>query len=83
VLEMTELKTLKDLTYWEDKDDSLMDVIQHEDEFKKILRQEAIKWIKELDNDEGKTFIKFSRQSCNDCISWIKHFFNITEDDLK
>lgn len=48
-----------------------------------LSRQEAIAWIKELDNDKGETFIRFSRRSCDDCITWIKHFFNITEKEIE
>ena len=39
------------------------------------LRQEAIKWIKALCESDAQ---------CNKDISiWIKHFFNITEEELK
>lgn len=38
------------------------------------LREEAIKWIKELPKDAHDTVYT---------IDWIKHFFNITKEDLK
>lgn len=80
---MTELKTLKDFeTYGYlgngiDKDD---------------LKQEAIKWIKELENEIKKDdsrlpLWKFSGYDAEGyhsdlIIKWIKHFFNITEEEL-
>ena len=72
----TELKTLKDISYWmkeppHNSDDTKI-------VFEKELRQEAIKWIKSYrtgNNDE--TNFHFNE------IWWIKHFFNITEEELK
>ncbi len=60
----------------------------------KNLKQEAIKWIKEHDwiydaeNDEGHdlpeelTLTHVDKEFKFICF-WIKHFFNITEEDLK
>jgi len=43
------------------------------------VKQEAIKWIKALNNCSG-----FDGSYDNIAIKkWIKHFFNITEEDLK
>lgn len=44
--------------------------------YRKRLKQEAIKWIKELDLDN-------SFRHRGDAINWIKEFFNITEEVLK
>lgn len=89
---MTELKTLKDLDmYGVDADGCLeTSTIGHlikEDE----LRQEAIKWAKQMYEDgkfqnlEGKDKeAKYVYQQERLAIyRWIKHFFNITDDDLK
>jgi len=86
------LKTLKDI---EDVDCYIYfegeETIRAIPEFR--LKQEAIKWIKELmqfkDNKEytkvwqedGK--IKKLDLHPRTLINWIKHFFNITEKDLK
>lgn len=85
---MTELKTLKDLKFWDclkvfpDKP-SYVD----NQKIKKKLRQEAIKWIKKI---SSKPLMKFSYDGVmmdgyarNAVRNWIKHFFNITEEDLK
>ena len=71
---MTKLKTLKDL---------LKDYRWDYDTFS-ALKQEAIKWVKELNSQ----YVKIpSGCSFNDSLSakidWIKHFFNITKEDLK
>ena len=57
------------------------------------LRQEAIKWIKELkdaqiDPMKGFELCKFTAHGSDsktntNVINWIKHFFNITEEDLE
>ena len=42
------------------------------------LKQEAIKWVKELQYHN-----EFERESsASNVQEWIKHFFNITEEDL-
>ena len=59
------LKTLKDLMDY-DKDKEL----------RNRIRQEAIKWVKEIAGimyDDG---LHYSS-------TWIKHFFNLTEEELK
>jgi hypothetical protein len=52
--------------------------------FKGDLKEEAIKWIKEL---EPRIIDEFSNLYFYDnapaIIAWIKHFFNIEEEDLK
>ncbi len=67
------LKTLKDIE---------PDVCQDEYECgfencKNEIKEEAIKWVK---SDKSNYY---SKQGKEETIRWIKHFFNITEDDLK
>jgi len=53
------------------------------------LRQEAIKWIKELDNQLSKKELEGLKDfqekviGITATVEWIKCFFNITEEDLK
>jgi len=54
------------------------------------LKQEAIKWIKELESNrkivlekEGAYVKPYEDATRYFCKEWIKHFFNITEEDLK
>ena len=74
---MTDLKTLKDL-----ETKGILAVGEHDRAISEYdLRQEAIKWIKQLNferdigaiNSEEKLILR----------NWMKHFFNITEEDLK
>lgn len=67
---MTELKTLKDLKDFEKID---LDGEDYEAGYVKVedLKQEAIKWVKS------------KKQYWPSTDNWIKHFFNITEEDLK
>ncbi|MCD6172945.1 MAG: hypothetical protein J7J96_04020 [Sulfurimonas sp.] len=79
---MSKLKTLKDLeaTEWNST---------HTQRFEKWvnvseLKQEAIKWVKSYEKS-------FENPACNEeqenkylgAISFLKHFFNLTEEDLK
>lgn len=81
----TKLKTLKDLEEeygewvgkaWFPKD---------------ALKEEAIKWIKHIEvmkkpqSRTGEPFntSKWKREEFKTQILWIKHFFNLTEEDLK
>lgn len=55
--------------------------------FKEELKQEAIKWIKEFDkgiyiDHEGKEFGDYDYEPMMTS-RWIKHFFNITDEDLR
>ena len=70
-----ELKTLKDMQgevgfecncgkKWKSKDNAI---------FPKTLKQEAIKWAKELKNDNEPL----------NAVGFIKEFFNLTKEDLK
>jgi len=49
------------------------------------LKQEAIRWIKEFNKSQLEVIDEFytSYQSIDAIVLWIKHFFNITEKDLK
>jgi len=82
---MTELKILTDLE---------VDVALHNDgHTEEQLRREAIRWIKELreaqrDSMKGFKLCVFTAHGADsktnqNVILWIKHFFNLTEDDLK
>jgi len=56
--------------------------------FKEKIRQEAIKWIKELEKrisnyKTPKNVISVQCGAWKEVIDWIKEFFNITEEDLK
>ena len=71
--EKEELKTLKemDLIDMEDRKGYTEEVIRIEE-----LKQEAIKHSKAIEEKKG----RWSRQ---DTLNWIKHFFNITSEDLE
>jgi len=49
------------------------------------MREEAIKWIKEIRKIPENDFIisDYGRLDRHSVVSWIKHFFNITEEDIK
>ena len=80
-VQMTQqLKTLEDLRSL--RDDCFVD--WH------LLRQEAIKWIKEMKGkpyftfpDGERTNLIFSKDDIETLTFWIKHFFNITDEELK
>jgi len=73
------LKTLKDIKAKFTIDTDLVAT----DTLKEQLRQEAIKWIKELDKHtlEGFQITNVPYECCESAtiITWIKHFFNITD----
>lgn len=74
---MSDLKTLKDIN-WTD-----YTVENGEDlsgKFTDIIKQEAIKWVKDMSNHPLFVGMEDSRDGC---ITWIKHFFNISEEDLE
>lgn len=90
---MNKLKTLKDIEEGEMNDTEEISPGKYRDVYcvpavsRKELRQEAIKWIKNINLNKELVFA--------DCIlcqntdersfvrGWIKHFFNITKEDLK
>ena len=45
----------------------------------KLLKQEAIKWVKELTKQNVNEFAGLRSQQD---INWIKHFFNLTEEEI-
>ena len=71
------LKTLKDI----DEELAPFEVTR------KSLKAEAVKWVKTIDKRMAKCDCKLGdcRSCTHDLIlrKWIKHFFNITEEDLK
>lgn len=80
------LKTLKDLDIEREKEANLSD-----DSYGRglvegtKLKQEAIKWIKDLENDGEESWVGNSSDYpyAERTISFIKHFFNISNSDLK
>ena len=95
---MTELKTLKDLDQliikvnyddWEclpkTNDDNFVLIKRKAiSGIKEVLKLEAIKWIKELIEDGDKDESEFSADGyTSNVIKWIKHFFDITDEELK
>lgn len=81
----TELKTLKDISYWmkeppHNSDDTKI-------VFEKELRQEAIKWInwfkeQQIEYQHNAVFLEKLETPYQQPIEWIKHFFNIAEEEL-
>ena len=69
------LKTLKDLKrdvpLTTPTSSSLLQGVLLETE----LKAEAVKWVKEFEPDHEKGDIT--------CLTWIKHFFNLTEEEIK
>lgn len=84
---MTELKTLNDIfnnfPYYKLGVDGRV----YRTDIADVLRAEAIKWVNYRKNKlYGFTIIKgsFNSEQVGEAIiSWIKHFFNLTEEDLK
>jgi hypothetical protein len=80
---MEELKTLKDLE--EELKEKYYDVPYSTE----LIRQEAIKWIKELDSKAVKLKLTMNGGDLNTGTNlaftrgWIKMFFNITDEELK
>ena len=49
------------------------------------LKAEAVKWVKEMEDGEMETddrFFDYDSNSNEILINWIKHFFNLTDDDI-
>jgi len=81
MMNMIEVKTLKDIEgevgfecscgkKWKSKDNAI---------FPKTLKQEAVKWVNEIRINYHKEFYC----DCDTTISFIKHFFNLTGEDLR
>ena len=55
------------------------------------IREEAIKWVKDLQNyldthsfgTVNQNYTEFEENATKGQISWIKHFFDIKDEDLK
>ena len=79
------LKTLKDIECEVCADNGFSDIVCTS----KDLKQEAIKWIKQDNLQElflsGRTDIlpSYRRMIGRGMKNWIKHFFNITEEELR
>ena len=74
----TELKTLKDLAEERRIHLSKSGEIEYTPTLRIIdLRREAIKWIKDFKDNPVET------EPEDAVVGWIKHFFNITEEELK
>ena len=77
----TQLKTLKDIDYNYGMIDGSNETNTGE------LRKEVIKWIKELSREElmsNEAYIANNESSdAYTTVKWIKHFFNIPEEELK
>ena len=93
---MTELKTLKDFELHELLDSPEFKIISSVSKaviIKGEIRNLAIKWVKDIDENlkefEGyqgeivKNEVADRIQGFIATREWIKHFFNITEEDLK
>ena len=91
------MKTLKDLKEYIAEYESVDEVVEGLIK-KEELRQAAIEWIKamekfmeENDTFHGCTFKDGNLELYEECensdisgtVMWVKHFFNITEEDLK
>ena len=82
------LKTFKDFKrkQYSEGEDKKRNEIKFFDE--RELRKEAIKWVKEMEKQQEK-FKKVMGMGEKEklleshIVTWIKHFFNLTEEDLK
>jgi hypothetical protein len=77
---MKELKTLNDLN---SNQTGFYRNVDEVEVFKKRLKQEAINWVKFLETQTGGEYIDDPYCCKPTLLRWIKHFFNLTEDDLK
>lgn len=80
------LKTLKDIEWDlglipENNLDLIDEKIKSFYEYKQKLQAEAVKWVKEYRNSPQPDPEMI--QAYSDIITFIKHFFNLTEEELK
>ena len=47
------------------------------------LKAEAVKWVKDLEMSHQFREDGLNMDYCKGMLEWIKHFFNLTEEDLK
>lgn len=71
----SELKTLKEIIPRHVQPNNLGDLINE-----KYIKAEAIKWVKECERQNKEEFGGLRAMTDS---NWIKHFFNLTEEDLK
>ena len=74
---MSELKTLKNMSFRDDGS------LTEKDIPKLYLKDEAIKWIKELEKGFNSKELHIDCNGNKGMLTWIKHFFDITDEDLK
>ena len=82
---MTELKTLKDLIFFQSSEKQFWekDKLLNKNT-KEILKQEAIKWVKFIRKPyEKSNSVIVANSYPGGQIDFIKYFFNLTEADLK
>ena len=77
---MTELETLKDIV---EKRETLHKECFECCEDYEPIRQEAIKWVEHYKDIKFRTHSQMEAFEAHQKITWIKSFFNITEEDLK
>ena len=98
-MDENKLKTLENITYHckeQELEEGLSHLYTHKENLQlaaiKDLRQSAIEWIKELQNEsiEKGTDGNFRllvedglEVSNKNVVDWVEHFFNITEEELK
>ena len=81
---MTELKTLKEIGFWDNSKEQNPHNCYECGFSMKNLKDEAIKWIKEIEmGDNPVTTVNDCPEEDDGAVKFIRHFFNITEDDLK
>ena len=73
---MKELKTLKDFEIKGEPED-----IEKTIKILNVVKAEAVKWVKTRECDYHKLGERC--YICENLDKWIKHFFNLTEEDLK
>ena len=84
------LQAIKWIKYFNSNEGDLNVIISSE------LKQEAIKWIKHFNSNKGdfidgegwdkfcdSGYDEYTSHAYGNVIDWIKHFFNITDEDLK
>jgi len=80
---MKELKTLKDFEHQDHyaKDEFTHGMNSENESLIEELKAEAIKWVKS-ERVEGK-YLDYFPAVTKEQKDWIKHFFNLSEEDLK
>ena len=76
---MTQLKTLEDIEFKHEWNEAQKPFAVYSED----LRAEAINWIKELEKEERGMWKTGNPLVAKHAKLWIKHFFNITDEELK